>query len=173
MVFGSRRRNHDPITYHPTTDFCVCSDNRKLFSFLEALVAHLMQQSSSLVSSPSTLCFLKAYMSFQAFGKVLCSLAANPQYVQPLREEVEMALGESGWTRDAIAKLRKIDSFIKEGVRFEGTGICKYFPDGTVFVSDFSSSWRSTESNEGCYSFGRNVHSTGYPGCCCSLCNRA
>ncbi|KIM50675.1 hypothetical protein SCLCIDRAFT_144884, partial [Scleroderma citrinum Foug A] len=56
-----------------------------------------------------------------ALAKVLCFLATNPQYVQPLREEVEMVLDGHGWTKEGIAQMRRVDSFIKETLRFEGT----------------------------------------------------
>ncbi|KIM65199.1 hypothetical protein SCLCIDRAFT_530799 [Scleroderma citrinum Foug A] len=59
--------------------------------------------------------------SAAAVAKVLCFLAANPQCVQPLREEVERAIDEHGWTREGIAQMRRVDSFIKETLRFEGT----------------------------------------------------
>lgn len=34
-----------------------------------------------------------------------------------LREEVEAVIGENGWTKLAIQKLRKVDSFLKESHR--------------------------------------------------------
>ncbi|KAL4076645.1 cytochrome P450 [Scleroderma yunnanense] len=61
-----------------------------------------------------------AFVSMLAFAKVLCVLAKNPQYVQPLREEVKMAINEHGWTKGGIAEMRKVDSFIKETLRFQG-----------------------------------------------------
>ena len=60
-------------------------------------------------------------------AKVLCFLATNPQCVQPLREEVERTIDEHGWTREGIAQMRRVDSFIKETLRFEGTTACVYF----------------------------------------------
>ncbi|KAI5995321.1 cytochrome P450 [Pisolithus orientalis] len=46
--------------------------------------------------------------------------SANPQYIQPLREEVQAIVGKDGWTKEALAKMRKVDSFLKEVQRFEG-----------------------------------------------------
>ncbi|KAL4073607.1 cytochrome P450, partial [Scleroderma citrinum] len=48
------------------------------------------------------------------------NLAAYPQYVQPLREEVEAITKELGWTKEALSEMRKLDSFIKETMRLEG-----------------------------------------------------
>ena len=64
----------------------------------------------------------------QAFGKVLCLLGRNPQYIKLLREEVDRVVHGFGWTKDAVAKMRKIDSFIKEALRFEGSSTSMHFP---------------------------------------------
>ena len=53
---------------------------------------------------------------------MLFYLAANPQYIQPLREEVEAVVEKEGWSKAALAKMRKVDSFIKECQRLEGIG---------------------------------------------------
>ena len=47
----------------------------------------------------------------------LYSLAAMPQYLQPLRDEVEAVINEEGWTKYAMSKLYKVDSFLKESMR--------------------------------------------------------
>ena len=41
-----------------------------------------------------------------------------------LREEVEPVVAEHGWSKVALAKMRKLDSFLREAQRFEGLGIC-------------------------------------------------
>ncbi|KAJ7760789.1 cytochrome P450 [Mycena olivaceomarginata] len=48
----------------------------------------------------------------------LYTLAANLQYVQPLREEIESVLRTEGWSRAGMQKLVKLDSFLKESARF-------------------------------------------------------
>ncbi|KAJ7760790.1 cytochrome P450 [Mycena olivaceomarginata] len=48
----------------------------------------------------------------------LYTLAANLQYVQPLREEIESVLRTEGWSKAGIQKLVKLDSFLKESARF-------------------------------------------------------
>ncbi|KAF9235144.1 cytochrome P450 [Melanogaster broomeanus] len=71
----------------------------------------------------------------------LYNLAANPQYIQPLREEVESVVESEGWSKDALVKMRKIDSFLKESERTEGNAFLTMFrrpmkdftfSDGTV-----------------------------------------
>ncbi|KAI6100624.1 cytochrome P450 [Pisolithus sp. B1] len=64
--------------------------------------------------------FAAIHTSSNTFAQTLCYLAANPQYIQPLREEVQTTIGKDGWTKEALAKLLKIDGFLKETQRFEG-----------------------------------------------------
>ncbi|KAF7351318.1 Cytochrome P450 monooxygenase 51 [Mycena sanguinolenta] len=47
----------------------------------------------------------------------LYNLAGNLQYVEPLREEVESVVRTEGWTKAAMGKLVKLDSFLKESAR--------------------------------------------------------
>ncbi|KAL0949751.1 hypothetical protein HGRIS_009789 [Hohenbuehelia grisea] len=56
------------------------------------------------------------------FTHALFYLAAKPEYVQPLREEVENIIAEEGWTKTAVEKMRKVDSFIREASRIIGIG---------------------------------------------------
>lgn len=51
---------------------------------------------------------------------LLYDLCARPEYIQPLREEVQSVLSEEGnlFTKGAVNKLLKLDSFMKESQRF-------------------------------------------------------
>ena len=53
----------------------------------------------------------------------LYDLAASPEYIEPLREEVEAITAAEGWTKAAMGKMRKLDSFLKESQRFNGIGL--------------------------------------------------
>ncbi|KAF8833162.1 cytochrome P450 [Paxillus ammoniavirescens] len=55
-----------------------------------------------------------------SFAQVLYDLAANPQYMHPLREEVEAIVETDGWSKEALGKMRKLDSFLKESQRMDG-----------------------------------------------------
>ncbi|KAI6039195.1 cytochrome P450 [Pisolithus marmoratus] len=57
------------------------------------------------------------------FSEALLNLAANPQYIQELRDEVEAVVSQYGWTKGALSKMPKVDSFLKESQRLEGIGI--------------------------------------------------
>ncbi|KAM6495657.1 Cytochrome P450 [Amanita muscaria] len=56
------------------------------------------------------------------FTFVLYELATRPEYVQPMREEVEAIVREEGWSKESISKLHKLDSFIKEAMRLSPFG---------------------------------------------------
>ncbi|KAF8844224.1 cytochrome P450, partial [Paxillus ammoniavirescens] len=81
------------------------------------------------------------FAAIHCLTQALYTLAANPQYMQPLREEVESIVGTHGWSKEALVKMRKIDSFLKESQRMEGVGVVGItrkamkdftFSDGTV-----------------------------------------
>ncbi|KAJ7578344.1 cytochrome P450 [Mycena floridula] len=57
-----------------------------------------------------------------AFTHALYFLATYPYYVTPLREEIEAVVKEHGWTKSAIGKMVKLDSFLKESQRLTGLG---------------------------------------------------
>ncbi|KAF4574541.1 hypothetical protein EYR36_005885 [Pleurotus pulmonarius] len=64
--------------------------------------------------------FAAIHTTSNAFLQVLLQLATHPEYVHALREEVETIIGEEGWSKAAIGKMLKVDSFIRESVRFQG-----------------------------------------------------
>ncbi|KAI6165103.1 cytochrome P450 [Pisolithus thermaeus] len=63
-------------------------------------------------------------VSIQGTASTLMSavynLAAHPEYFLPLREEVDAVVRQDGWTKAAIDKMYKIDSFLKESYRLDG-----------------------------------------------------
>ena len=46
-------------------------------------------------------------------------LLANPEYIEPLRQEVDAVIREEGWTKAGIDKMHKIDSFLRETQRID------------------------------------------------------
>ncbi|KAI0050551.1 cytochrome P450 [Auriscalpium vulgare] len=70
-----------------------------------------------------TVNFAAIHTSSLSFTHALYHLAANPQYIQPLRDEVETVLAAEGWTKAALGKMRKVDSFIRESQRLNGLGL--------------------------------------------------
>ncbi|KAJ7577969.1 cytochrome P450 [Mycena floridula] len=82
--------------------------------------------------------FAAIHTTSMTFASALYALAARPELAEVLREEAETVIGEYGWTKGAIGKLRKMDSFFLETQRFSGVGIIRKalkdfkFSDGTV-----------------------------------------
>ena len=58
----------------------------------------------------------------------LFDLCANPDFIQPLREEIEQVIGQDGWSTNALSKLKKLDSFIKESQRLNQTVLSEFHP---------------------------------------------
>lgn len=56
----------------------------------------------------------------QSTTHALYHLAAEPQYMRPLREEIEAVVKQHGWTKVAVGKMWKLDSFMRESQRLDG-----------------------------------------------------
>jgi len=63
----------------------------------------------------------------------LYRLLAHPEYIEPLREEVEAVVAEEGWTKAAMDKMHKIDSFVRETQRLGGLTIGS-FPSVQLWI---------------------------------------
>jgi hypothetical protein len=62
--------------------------------------------------------------SYQTFTHALFHLAANPEYAEILREEaISVIKQEDGWTKTAMRKLEKADSFLRESARTNGISV--------------------------------------------------
>ncbi|KAG6906645.1 hypothetical protein DXG01_012798 [Tephrocybe rancida] len=66
--------------------------------------------------------FGSVYTISTSFTQALYHLAAHPEYVAPLREEIEAVTASEGWTKAAMGEMRKLDSFLKESQRISGLG---------------------------------------------------
>ncbi|KAF7352018.1 Cytochrome P450 [Mycena venus] len=64
--------------------------------------------------------FVAIHTSANSFTQALYHLAESPEYVPPLRAELEAAIQEEGWTKSAMSKCIKLDSFLRESQRFNG-----------------------------------------------------
>ncbi|KAH9000281.1 cytochrome P450 [Lactarius akahatsu] len=63
--------------------------------------------------------FVAIHTTSRAFTHVLYRLLSNPEYIEPLRHEVETVVAEEGWTKAGMDKMHKIDSFLRESLRFD------------------------------------------------------
>ncbi|KAF8467566.1 cytochrome P450 [Russula ochroleuca] len=64
--------------------------------------------------------FAAVHSASLTLTQVLYRLLANPEYIEPLREEVDAVITEEGWTKAGIDKMHKIDSFLRESLRLDG-----------------------------------------------------
>ena len=62
----------------------------------------------------------------QTATNALFDLAIRPEYVEPLRAEIEEVVAAHGWTKEAMGHLVKLDSFMKESSRLGGVATSKY-----------------------------------------------
>jgi len=90
----------------------------------------LMNEAKGIERSPEglarrllTVNFAAIHSTSQTFTQVLYCLLANPEHIEPLRQEVEAVVAEEGWTKAAMDKMHKIDSFLRETQRVDGLGI--------------------------------------------------
>ncbi|TBU42576.1 cytochrome P450 [Dichomitus squalens] len=67
--------------------------------------------------------FAAIHTSSNSMTHALFDLAAAPEYIQPLREEIEPIVAAEGWTKAAMGKMWKLDSFLRESQRFNGIGL--------------------------------------------------
>lgn len=76
-------------------------------------------------------------------AQVVFDLVSHPEYFGPLRDEVKSVKASDGdtWTKAGIAKLRKMDSFMKESQRFRPPGL------GTISFQ-YSPSFRHLKTGE-------------------------
>ncbi|KAJ3562950.1 hypothetical protein NP233_g9256 [Leucocoprinus birnbaumii] len=62
--------------------------------------------------------FAAMHNTAMAAASFLLELAARPEYIDALREEAQDITESEGWTKNAVAKMSKLDSFIKESGRY-------------------------------------------------------
>ncbi|KAI0348326.1 cytochrome P450 [Trametopsis cervina] len=67
--------------------------------------------------------FASIFTTGTSLTHLLYHLAAEPKYVRMLREEIEPVIQSEGFTKASLAKLRKLDSFMRETARYNGANI--------------------------------------------------
>ena len=87
--------------------------------------AHLANDVESQLSYQMTLAAVGTMTTYSSALQAIYDLALHPEYIAPLREEIEAApVDENGmYTKDALSGMRKLDSFIKESQRLAPTDL--------------------------------------------------
>ena len=113
----------------------------------------------------------------QTFTTAFYHLLSNPEYIEPLRHDVETAIAEDGWTKAAMDRMLKVDSFLRESRRndVQGSPLSQYTrtsvtdsqvlifsrPDPSRITSVYLFQWRyyscgySSRRPNYCYPHGR------------------
>ncbi|KAH9918497.1 cytochrome P450 [Fomitopsis serialis] len=65
--------------------------------------------------------FTAIHTSAISVTHALYHIAACPEFVPPLRKEIEVAVNKYGWGKQAIGEMWKLDSFMRESQRVNGT----------------------------------------------------
>ncbi|TBU36871.1 cytochrome P450 [Dichomitus squalens] len=78
----------------------------------EAIIARILLVNFQAIHTTST-----------SITHALYHLAACPEYIILLREEVGSIIAAEGWTKTALGKMRKLDSFLKESQRYNGISL--------------------------------------------------
>ncbi|KAH9929782.1 cytochrome P450 [Fomitopsis serialis] len=65
--------------------------------------------------------FVAIHTSSISVTHALYHIAACPEFIPPLREEIETAIKKHGWGKQAIGEMWKLDSFMRESQRVNGT----------------------------------------------------
>ncbi|KAF8574248.1 cytochrome P450 [Ramaria rubella] len=66
--------------------------------------------------------FAAIHTTSMSFAQALFSLAAHPECIAPIREEIETVIAEHGWNKVSATHMRKLDSLLKENQRMYGIG---------------------------------------------------
>ncbi|KAG6333854.1 hypothetical protein ID866_5229 [Astraeus odoratus] len=64
--------------------------------------------------------FASIHATSNSLMTAIYNLAAHPEYLKPLREEVDTSVYQDGWTKASVDKMHKVDSFLKESHRHGG-----------------------------------------------------
>jgi hypothetical protein len=108
----------------------------------------------------------------QTCTQVLYRLLANPEYIEPLRQEVEAVVAEEGWTKAGMDNMHKIDSLLRESQRFDALGIgLSPFHLGNLVTDSCSSSGFASCRITTIHIFQRRDHPGGCDGCPSSMCH--
>lgn len=92
------------------------------------------------------LCIRILYLDFSAIHtssmsitQALHDLAAHPEFQDPIRDEIESVLREfGGWTKQALTKMKKLDSSLKESQRLHPVTTGPYLPPCPLYCYQYS-----------------------------------
>jgi cytochrome P450 len=69
--------------------------------------------------------FASIHTTANSLTHALYHLAVNPACCEIIRSEVQAVIQSSGWTKAAVSKMHRLDSFLKESTRFSTLNGCE------------------------------------------------
>ncbi|KAJ3504346.1 hypothetical protein NLJ89_g7978 [Agrocybe chaxingu] len=96
------------------------SDSNKPVDFLSWLMDEAKDEEQTdwyLNSRILMVNFASIHTSSMTFTHAFLYLATYPEYVKPLRDEIEEVVRRYGWSKDALDQMYHVDSFLKESQR--------------------------------------------------------
>lgn len=124
---------------------------------------------TSTVSCRVKCSWLRFNLLFKVLTHILYDLATYTSYIEPLREEISMIVEAEGWNKVSMEKMRKLDSFMKESHRLNGSGFGKNYCTNLIQIYSspyFLLSHDSTIGNEWLFFLWWPFHSKGDEFCC-------
>ncbi|KAK2882435.1 hypothetical protein FQN49_000357 [Arthroderma sp. PD_2] len=85
-----------------------------------------------------SLSFVSIHTTTDLCTQAIYDICANPELIQPLREEIISVLGDRGWDTSAFFRLKLMDSVVKESQRLKPAGLLsmKRYATKDVTLSD-------------------------------------
>ena len=80
-------------------------------------IAKERAEQKNYVAAQLSLTLAAIHTTSEAMTQALLDLCEHPEMIQPIRDEVIQVIGEEGWSKQALYKLRLLDSFLKESQR--------------------------------------------------------
>jgi hypothetical protein len=85
----------------------------------------------------------------QTVTQILFTLLSHPQYIDPLRAEIDQEVANKGWTKDALEEMRFLESSMKESQRLHVVGSSEFVNDARAYFFDLRSDSRSPFASDG------------------------
>lgn len=95
---------------------------KDMISWLMQIAPEEEMDADSIASRIIAVNFAAIHTSGLSITHAVYWLVARPEYLVPLREEIEQIIDQYGWSKDSIAKMVKLDSFLKESSRMSPLG---------------------------------------------------
>lgn len=77
------------------------------------------------VAGQLTLSIAAIHTTTEMVSRCILQICETPEIVDALRQEIVQVLQEDGWAKTSLAKMKLLDSFVKECMRFHRMGIGK------------------------------------------------